>query len=411
MRMDASQAPRRVKGGARTVDVAGVERLVRVALALALGAAGTVTGVGTAAGAAPPAPAADAPAPGTPAPGTPAPGTDEPTAPPAVTRVDLHLPDHPSAADLARVRRAVTDLTAEATRLAGDVDSAAASSASLRVQLGRAADARDAARERLDDAVRRTYMASGGDRVVSFVAGWSPADEDAAHAAARRQLHVDSGLLRDSATAGAAVVRLSAQATAYRSSLLRAAVPVEATQARARDALAQAERAFADDQAALAALAEQRAQLDAVSTQVAFAVTPAVSTQGRSTAAAQLPVLELLARTPLGALPAGYHQTGTTFAGSSSWYGPGFVGSPTASGSPYNPDQLTCAMLTMPLGTVVRVTTGAGRVVTVLVTDRGPYVPGSDRIIDLSAAAARLAGVGVTPVTVEVLEPDGPASP
>lgn len=62
-------------------------------------------------------------------------------------------------------------------------------------------------------------------------------------------------------------------------------------------------------------------------------------------------------------------------------------------------------MLTVPLGTMVRVTTGAGRVVTVLVTDRGPYVPRTDRTIDLSAAAARVAGVSLTPVTVELLAP------
>jgi len=334
-----------------------------------------------------------------------APGPGEPTAPPGAVHVNLGLPAHPTAADLARVRGTVADLTATVTRLAAGVDAATSREASLRVALGRAADAREAARGRLADAVRTTYIASGGDGVVRFVAGWTPADEAAAHLAARSRLAVDDGLVRAETAAGATVDRLSAGARGYREALLRRAAPVQAAQARARDALGQAERVFAADAVALAALAEQRAALDAASARVAFAVTPAVPASGRGAAAAQAPVLALLARTPLGALPVGYRYAGTAFVGTSSWYGPGFVGNATSSGSPYDPEQLTCAMLAVPLGTVVRVTTDVGRVVTVLVTDHGPYVPGTDRIIDLSAAAARLAGVGLTRVRVDVLSP------
>lgn len=353
--------------------------------------------LGTPAGAAPPGP-----------PAPPAPTAGEPSAPPAPVTVDLALPAHPSAADLDRVRQRVADLTARATALAEDLQLASGQQAALRIELGRAADRRDAAQDRLGDAVRRTYMASGGNRLVGFVAGWSPADAESSDLAARAQLQADRDLLADQVRSGGEVDRLSAAATAQRAALVRAAVPVQAAQAEARDALAQAERVFAADRAALAALAAERAALDAASQQVAFAVTPAVSTRGRAAAAAQAPVLAALGATPLGAIPRGYHQTGKLLVGTSSWYGPGFVGNPTSSGSPYDPNQLTCAMLAVPLGTVVRVTTDAGRVVTVLVTDHGPYVPGTDRIIDLSAAAARLAGVGLTRVSVEVLEP-GPA--
>jgi len=158
--------------------------------------------------------------------------------------------------------------------------------------------------------------------------------------------------------------------------------------------------------AAAAVLATQRAALDAASAQVALAVTPAVTAGGLASAAAQAPVLAALEATPLGGVPVGFHRSGRAIAGSSSWYGPGFVGSPTSSGAPYDPEKLTCAMLAVPLGTVVRVTTNAGRVITVLVTDHGPYVPGTDRVIDLSARAARIVGVGLTPVTVEVLARD-----
>jgi rare lipoprotein A len=96
------------------------------------------------------------------------------------------------------------------------------------------------------------------------------------------------------------------------------------------------------------------------------------------------------------------------FTGEASWYGPGFVGRPTASGAPYDPERFTAAMLLVPLGTVVRVSTADGRAVTVLVNDRGPYAGGSDRILDMSAAGARVLGyTGVKQVRIEVLEPLG----
>ena len=86
-----------------------------------------------------------------------------------------------------------------------------------------------------------------------------------------------------------------------------------------------------------------------------------------------------------------------------SWYGPGFVGSPTASGSPYDPERLTCAHKTMRLGTVIRVSAN-GRVVSCLVNDRGPYV--GPRILDMSRAGSRTLGYdGVQEVVIEVLAP------
>jgi len=73
--------------------------------------------------------------------------------------------------------------------------------------------------------------------------------------------------------------------------------------------------------------------------------------------------------------------------GTASWYGSYFDGKPTASGEPYDMYDLTCAHLTLPLGSYVRVTNlRNGRAVVVRVNDRGPIVPG--RIIDLSYGAA-----------------------
>jgi rare lipoprotein A len=74
--------------------------------------------------------------------------------------------------------------------------------------------------------------------------------------------------------------------------------------------------------------------------------------------------------------------------GTASWYGKDFQGKLTASGEPYDMFDLTCAHMTLPLGTYIRVTNlRNGRAVVVRVNDRGPVVPG--RIIDLSYGAAR----------------------
>ncbi len=91
--------------------------------------------------------------------------------------------------------------------------------------------------------------------------------------------------------------------------------------------------------------------------------------------------------------------------GMASWYGPGFHGNRSASGERFNQNALTAAHRSLPFGTKVRVTNVRnGRSVVVRINDRGPFTRG--RIIDLSAAAARIVGVmqsGVAPVRVEVL--------
>jgi rare lipoprotein A len=91
--------------------------------------------------------------------------------------------------------------------------------------------------------------------------------------------------------------------------------------------------------------------------------------------------------------------------GIASWYGPGFHGNRSASGERYNQNALTAAHRSLPFGTMVRVTNlRNGRSVVVRINDRGPFTRG--RIIDLSAASARIIGLtssGVAPVQVEVL--------
>lgn len=75
--------------------------------------------------------------------------------------------------------------------------------------------------------------------------------------------------------------------------------------------------------------------------------------------------------------------------GTASWYGEYFVGKPTASGEPYDMNELTAAHPTLPLGTLVRVTNLKNRRSVILrINDRGPVVEG--RIIDVSYGAARV---------------------
>ncbi len=89
--------------------------------------------------------------------------------------------------------------------------------------------------------------------------------------------------------------------------------------------------------------------------------------------------------------------------GIASWYGPGFHGKRTASGTVYNQNDMTAAHQTLPLGTQVVVTNlRNARQVEVEITDRGPFV--DDRVIDLSYAAAReldMIGTGTAPVRIE----------
>lgn len=95
--------------------------------------------------------------------------------------------------------------------------------------------------------------------------------------------------------------------------------------------------------------------------------------------------------------------------GIASWYGPGFHGRKTTSGTVYDQHGMTAAHQTLPLGSSVRVTNITnGKSVTVLVNDRGPFVKG--RIIDLSYAAARAVDMirsGTAPVVVEVMDTGG----
>ena len=102
-------------------------------------------------------------------------------------------------------------------------------------------------------------------------------------------------------------------------------------------------------------------------------------------------------------IPDSYGKPISTQIGLASWYGPPYAGRKGADGKVYDQNAMTAAHLTLPMGTMVRVTNLANNEsVVVRITDRGPFVHG--RIIDLSLAAAKATGVyraGVAKVRVE----------
>ncbi len=101
-----------------------------------------------------------------------------------------------------------------------------------------------------------------------------------------------------------------------------------------------------------------------------------------------------------------------TQEGLASWYGPPYAGRKGADGTVYDQNAMTAAHLTLPMGSIVRVTNLANnQSVVVKITDRGPFVHG--RIIDLSLAAAKATGVyraGVAKVRVEAFAPAAPVA-
>ena len=98
----------------------------------------------------------------------------------------------------------------------------------------------------------------------------------------------------------------------------------------------------------------------------------------------------------------------TLQTGKASFYSKRATGARTANGERLHHDSMTCAHLTFPFGTMLKVTNMAnGKEVVVRVTDRGPYRKG--RIIDLSWGAAKAIGMiaqGITTVKVEKISPE-----
>jgi len=317
------------------------------------------------------------------------------------------------APDLASLQAQLAAATGQADALSRELEAAAAKDGGLRVALERLAVEHDRAQARLDARVRQVWIARVPDPM-----GWSfdlagPGLRRIAQRGAAQAVRVDRQLVEAVSTQSTSAHELRAQGETFREALRERAAGALVAQDRARELLASAEAmvaaqlAAAVEQAArerLAAesarLAAARSSLDVASATATRALTPAQTRRSQQAQVDETPVVALVEAAGSG-YPQGFSPGGTVLRGLASWYGPGFVGSPTASGSPYDPERMTCAHKTLPLGTVVRVSAN-GRAVSCLVNDRGPYV--GPRILDMSRAGSRALGFdGVQEVVVEVL--------
>jgi rare lipoprotein A (peptidoglycan hydrolase) len=304
--------------------------------------------------------------------------------------------------DVPRLTAQLERVTARAEGLRDRLSEAAAHDGGLRVAYGRVEQARLDAQRALDSRARQVYMAAAARGTHWMTAVAAPDLQQLAHRGTAEALTVDRQLIEDVTARMGELRSLQQRAQAFRRRLMAQAQPVLEAQETARTLLARATELAAQDAELQARLAVQRDVLDSVSEDVALALTPGQQARARRALAREGAVVELLERSGSG-YPAGYVPSGVVLEGGASWYGPGFVGNPTASGAPYDPERLTCAHKTLPLGTVVRVSRN-GLAVSCLVNDRGPYVDG--RIIDMSRAGSRALGYsGVAHVVVEVLAP------
>lgn len=116
---------------------------------------------------------------------------------------------------------------------------------------------------------------------------------------------------------------------------------------------------------------------------------------------------------PSSSFPAvGFTSPGDFELGEASWYGSdedGFEGKPTANGELYDPNQLTCAHRTLPLGSFVEVENlSNGKKVMLRVNDRGPFARG--RVLDASRQGAKVLGFlgqGTAQVKLRLVQADG----
>jgi rare lipoprotein A len=106
-------------------------------------------------------------------------------------------------------------------------------------------------------------------------------------------------------------------------------------------------------------------------------------------------------------------KIGDVELGIASWYGDPYHGRRAANGEIYDMEAMTAAHRTLPFETWVEVENLTNRrMVTVRITDRGPFVDG--RIVDLSRAAARridMIGPGTAKVKLKIVAPPRNVSP
>lgn len=218
-------------------------------------------------------------------------------------------------------------------------------------------------------------------------------------------IRADGAAWRELEAARQAMIAERIEIDEEKGTLLDTSGRLAAIKAEIRSALASEAAILADAKSELARLESQRRAVRTVS--------PAVEARR---AARQVELDRKLAALldwyapgagPEPFMPPKLRGTGISTTGLSSWYGPGFDGRRASSGATYRQTQLTAASLVLPFGTLLKVSYG-NKAVVVVITDRGPYVPG--RVLDLSAAAAQAVGLtGVKSVRMEVVVPSEPA--
>ncbi len=257
-----------------------------------------------------------------------------------------------------------------------------------------AADAED----ELEARVRRAYQFGPGGAVEALLGAGSFADAATISDYTARTISLRTADLRDALVAQAVVVAGQAKAEAERAALEPRLERLRRMLTRMQAALDEATRAARRASIRADALAAERAAVAAAASRMG--TWDIIGYQDD-----QSPLLALLGPTAGRTCdtPEGLVETGEVFEGYASWYGWEFGGQPTATGAIFDPRLFTAANRWLPFGTFLRVTY-EGRCAIVLVNDRGPY-GNEERVIDLSEAAAKYLGVGVSYVHAEILVP------
>jgi rare lipoprotein A (peptidoglycan hydrolase) len=307
-------------------------------------------------------------------------------------------------ADLARLDELRTELDALLTRYLRLERVAGRAS----LELVTASMAEQTAEHRLEDAqatldarVRAAYETGPGGILDALLGAESFTDLFTASEYAARTISADTGQVDSLGALAAHLASDRAVAEAARDALapeqLRLARLLAELQSKVEGAQRLADRAGSK----VASLERQRRRIeDAAARQIGRNLLPT-----GETARDQSALLALLGPTEGKTCdtPEGLVDTGKRFSGFASWYGWELGGSSTANGAIFDPRLFTAANRWLPLGTFLKVHYG-GRCALVLVNDRGPYGH-LERVIDLSMAAARYLGVGVSWVTADILVP------
>ena len=129
---------------------------------------------------------------------------------------------------------------------------------------------------------------------------------------------------------------------------------------------------------------------------------PADPAPSAARAPSDMPAEVAEAQGPSGTAGSGAQRYDTV--GMATWYGEEVDGNATASGETFDPQAISAAHRTLPLGSIAEVTAlDSGRTILVRINDRGPGDPRYE--IDLSRGAADLLGSanGATPVRVRAV--------